>query len=521
MDACFVSCTTWIKKGASKRQPDKVELTKEELAKVIEETKGKLRDVEIDSAEEDEAKEADNSNGDVAPRPSAANGDAYDMEHYDDEEEGDGQNVLALGQLARYASNAEDPYVTRQDSEDSDDSEAADLEVRPDENLIVSGQVDGDASTIVFHVFNEEEGSMYVHHDILLGSYPICVEWLNYESAQSPPANLVAVGSMSSVIEVWDVDVVNSFEPAYKLGRRPKKKKGKPGLGHTDAVLSLAWNRHIGHVLASGSADETVLLWDLETRRPATTLHCKEKVQTVTWHPRELDQLLSADCAGDVRVWQCQAEESKRWRLAGEVESASWDHFNPTGVLAATDDGKLHYIDTRSEKKTLWSVQAHEDACTGLVLSPEVAGLLVTISSDRTLKVWDVLDQPEQPVTQKEFKLGSLHCAAFCPDLPWMLCVGGDNKENVFRLWDVRDSDEVRRRFGGRPLTRVLPEPEMTEAAPAAMETEAAAAQLEEMSLETAQPGPSGATPGPSGAQLRTTTGKKLNKRHKGKGGRR
>lgn len=511
---CFVPCATWIKRGVCKQKPDKVELTKEDLTQIIEETRGKIRDVkmtqsavDVEEDDNDDGEDADLNETEDADKTQPSNGDTYDMEHYDDEEEEGDQNLFALGQMSEFASNADDPYVTRRD-EDESDSEAEDLEVNPDENLIVTGLVDGDASTLVFHVFNEDEGSMYVHHDILLSSYPICVEWLNYDPEQAIPGNLIAVGSMSPVIEVWDVDVINSLEPAFKLGKKGKK-KSKPGVGHTDAVLSLAWNRHIGHVMASGSADHSVLLWDLETQKKNSLLQCREKVTSVGWHPAEMDQLLSADYAGDVKVWKCHTEESKRWKLSGEVECAVWDHFNPNGVLACTDDGQLHYIDTRTEKKTLWSIAAHEEACTSLALSPEVPGCLVTVSPDQSLKVWDVTTQPSAPVATRPMKLGALHCVSFCPDLPWMLCLGGDNKENSFRLWDLRDNVEVRELFGGRPLSRVLPEPDVGEPAAAAMETDSAADQLGSMSLAA---GPSGAAP------PRTAAGKKLKKRHKARG---
>ena len=52
------------------------------------------------------------------------------------------------------------------------------------------------------------------------------------------------------------------------------------------------------YVLASGSVDQTVILWDMNEGKVASTLkkQHKEKVQTMQWHPFEMQTLLTGCC---------------------------------------------------------------------------------------------------------------------------------------------------------------------------------------------------------------------------------
>ena len=91
-------------------------------------------------------------------------------------------------------------------------------------------------------VYNEDEDSLYVHHDVLLPSFPMAMEWLNFDPGESSVGNFAAIGSMSPIIDVWDLDVVDCLEPAFSLGQKGSKKRKTKSIGHKDAVLSLSWN---------------------------------------------------------------------------------------------------------------------------------------------------------------------------------------------------------------------------------------------------------------------------------------
>lgn len=96
--------------------------------------------------------------------------------------------------------------------------------------MIVAGHVEGDSATLEVYVYNDVEDALYVHHDILLPSLPLALEWLPFDPESDTRGNLVAVGSMDPVIQVWDLDLVDCLEPAFKLGRKAKKKKKIAGL---------------------------------------------------------------------------------------------------------------------------------------------------------------------------------------------------------------------------------------------------------------------------------------------------
>lgn len=365
------------------------------------------------------------------------------------DEESDSEDDDCAGGMAAlsfYTSNADDPYISKDIPGDSDEDEA---EIDAQDNVIAVSRVKDDEFCLEAWIYNETQKYIYCHHDYILSNCPIVVEWVGCGRGDSSVGNLVAVGTMSPNIEIWNFDVMNTIDPVLmlagsKLGKKsPEKKKRKVAAdGHTDAVLGLSWNRLQQQVLASASADSCVGVWDLEQSSCVLikSLH-SDKVQAVQWHPYESQMLLSGSYDHYAKLVDCRSPEGsqKSWKLAGEVEKVVWNNHNASSFFASTDTGHVYCYDIRAEAP-VFEFKAHPSAVTSLTLSPSIEGCIVTSSEDQSIKVWDVRSDSPKLVDQKKCKIGALFCSAACSDSSLLLCVGG---ERELRVIDMKINEKV------------------------------------------------------------------------------
>lgn len=334
-------------------------------------------------------------------------------------------------------------------------------------------------------------------------AYPLCLAH-GRVSSTGTTGNYCAVGTFSPGIEIWNLDVLNALEPSCVLGGedttyadeqmkaqmmrqagggtdQQKLQLGggksihsagglRPG-SHTDAVMALSWNFTHQQVIASGSADCTVKLWDVtragntdevdtnEKCCSATLAHHRDKVQSVAWHPQEGTLLATGSYDKTVALLDARnssRENVKSVKITDDCETIEWDPFHPEYLTVASEDGTVTCWDVRQfeTSKPLWSFVANEFGVGDMSYNSCVPGLLTTCS-DKTVTLWDTYQNgaptanfPPRSCGSRDMAAGKLYAVSFYPSAPWVLGCGGSG--NILSLWDLSSEEAVQKRFQSR-----------------------------------------------------------------------
>ena len=95
-------------------------------------------------------------------------------------------------------------------------------------------------------------------------------------------------------------------------------------------------------------------------------------------------------------------------------------------------------IDARTKEQSVWTLSAHSEGINGMTISSK--GMLITGSSDKTMKVWDIRKEQPSFVFEKQSNIGLVHSLEGCPDAPFTIALGGDNPSHNLHVMDVRES---------------------------------------------------------------------------------
>ncbi len=288
------------------------------------------------------------------------------------------------------------------------------------------------------------------------------------------------------------MDVVDGMYPDAILGRKhetdalnaplgtgkKKRKQSKARIAndayHVDAVLGLSWNPVARNLLASASADCTVKLWDLSrphTSESSTAFRSfsqhTDKVQSVAWQCKAVGGtagssanpavLLTGSYDKTIRVFDTRTPDTAAVvRIGSDVESVVWNGWKENEFLCSLENGLVQAFDARNPTSASWTLQAHDTAATSVDVSPHIPGCILTASSDRTVKLWNLTSAEVSSaapsainlVLSRDLGIGKIFASKFSPNDPLTLAAAGSAGQ--LQVFNALSNAGVRKTFGDR-----------------------------------------------------------------------
>ncbi len=211
----------------------------------------------------------------------------------------------------------------------------------------------------------------------------------------------------------------------------------KPNLviqtGHTDSAHTIAFSPD-GSLLASGSSDRTVKLWEVSTGRQIRSFEGTDfKVESIAFSPD--GKTIASGGAGGAVLWEVRTGQLVK-SFIGQPFAVLSIGFSPNGEVLVMGCSnrfvRLWNIETEEQIRVIDSESSQVDT---VAFSPD-GRIIASSSSSDNIKLWDA----ETGSLIRSFE-GLMFSVAFSPDGKF-LAAGG--RENVVKVWNIETGELIR-----------------------------------------------------------------------------
>jgi serine/threonine-protein kinase len=240
--------------------------------------------------------------------------------------------------------------------------------------------------------------------------------------AVSPDGQILASGSYDKTIRLWDIQT-------GKLQRTLT--------GHTDAVRAIAFSPD-GQMLASGSGDKTIKIWHTQTGELARTLYGHVgPIWAIATSP-DAKTLASGSYDGVIKTWNLQT---------GELLQTLPEHYDSIWAVTISPDGKTLASGSYDGTVKIWDLQtgkllrtlaAHAEGVRSVAINPD-GKTLASGSWDKTINIWNL--QTGELLQTLSGHRDRVLSVAFSPEGK---SVASSSVDRTINIWDLQTGRSLR-----------------------------------------------------------------------------
>ncbi|KMZ70688.1 WD-40 repeat-containing protein [Zostera marina] len=203
---------------------------------------------------------------------------------------------------------------------------------------------------------------------------------------------------------------------------------------HNDSVSAVAFS-HDGRLLASGSFDGTIYVWDTTLISLKCTFKGPDSIEWLRWYHK--GHVLLAGSENSIGwIWNVDKPDRNPYLLIGHANTVTCGDFTPDGktICTGSSDKTLRIWNTKS-RETIHVVkgyQYHSGEVTCLLITPD-SSIVITGSSDGSLYMVNILTG--KVVSSMADHTKSIECIGMSESYNWIATGSMDGKLNI---WDLQ-----------------------------------------------------------------------------------